>query len=82
MKELVVKTVLAIAFGASTASAATSATSSGPGYLVWAFLGFFAAIIIMQLLPGIALFIGMVRALFARSETKKPLVGVSGKDGQ
>lgn len=36
------------------------------GWLVLAFIGFFAAIVLMQAVPAIILFVGMVKSTFAK----------------
>ena len=52
----------------SVAYAATSAQSEGAGILTYFFIGFFALIIVSQLVPAMILFAGMVKGLFAPSE--------------
>ena len=52
----------------SAAYAATSAQSEGAGILTYFFIGFFALIIVSQLVPAMILFVGMVKGLFAGSE--------------
>ena len=52
----------------SVAYAATSAQSEGAGILTYFFIGFFALIIVSQLVPAMILFAGMVEGLFASSE--------------
>ena len=52
----------------SAAYAATNAQSEGAGILTYFFIGFFALIIVSQLVPAMILFVGMVKGLFAPSE--------------
>ena len=52
----------------SAAYAATNAQSEGAGILTYFFIGFFALIIVSQLVPAMILFAGMVKGLFASSE--------------
>ena len=52
----------------SAAYAATNAQSEGAGILTYFFIGFFALIIVSQLVPAMILFAGMVKGLFAPSE--------------
>ena len=54
----------------SAAYAATSVQGEGMGILAYAFIGFFALIIVSQLVPATILFIGMVRGLFSAREKK------------
>lgn len=53
---------------ASVAYTATSAQSEGAGILTYFFVGFFALIIVSQLIPALILFAGMVKGLFAGKE--------------
>ena len=52
----------------SAAYAATSAQSEGAGILTYFFIGFFALIIVSQLVPAMILFVGMIKGLFAGQE--------------
>ena len=52
----------------SVAYAATNAQSEGAGVLTYFFIGFFALIIVSQLVPAVILFAGMIKGLFARPE--------------
>ncbi|MCK4508517.1 MAG: hypothetical protein KAU27_08255 [Desulfuromonadales bacterium] len=60
--------VLMVMSTTSVAYAATSAQSEGSGVLTYFFLGFFALIIVSQLVPAMILFFGMVKGLFTSSE--------------
>jgi len=53
---------------ASAAYAATGMQSEGAGILAYFFVGFFALIIVTQLVPAMILFFGMVKGLFSSSE--------------
>ena len=53
---------------ASVAYAATNAQSEGAGILTYFFIGFFALIIVSQLVPAMILFVGMIKGLFAGQE--------------
>lgn len=52
----------------SAAYAATAGQGDGMGILTYAFIGFFALIIVSQLVPATILFIGMVKGLFSASQ--------------
>jgi hypothetical protein len=52
----------------STAYAANSAQSEGAGILTYFFIGFFALIIVSQLVPAMILFVGMIKGLFTSQE--------------
>ena len=54
--------------GASAAFAASGAQSQESGLLIYFFIGFFALIVVSQLVPAAILFIGMVRGVMARPE--------------
>ena len=60
--------VAMIAGSASAAYAASGMQSQETGILVYFFIGFFALIVISQLVPAVILFVGMIKGVFARSE--------------
>jgi hypothetical protein len=60
--------VLMVMSTTSVAYAATSAQSEGAGVLTYFFIGFFALIIVSQLVPTMILFFGMVKGLFTSAE--------------
>jgi len=57
-----------IAGSASAAFAAAGSEGEGMGVLAYAFIGFFALVIVSQLLPAMMLFVGLVKGLFSRPE--------------
>lgn len=57
-----------LVWGASAAYAAQSGDAAGTGWLGYLFTGFFAAVIVMQLVPAVILFVGMLKGLFAAAE--------------
>lgn len=67
------KTILssALAILISFASSAFAATEAdgGSSLLLFLFLGFFALIIVFQLVPAVILFYGMLKGLFSRDES-------------
>lgn len=71
-KEDVMKTMkvlISMAVGsASVAYAAAGTQGEGTGILAYFFVGFFALIIVTQLVPAMILFFGMVKGLFSSSE--------------
>jgi hypothetical protein len=74
-EEVAMKTTLRmliaiLAGSASAAYAAQGAEIEGAGVLAYLFIGFFALIVVTQLVPAMILFFGMVKGLFTR-ETKK-----------
>jgi len=56
--------------GASVAYAAPGSEGDGMSYLGYLFLGFFALIIVSQLVPAAMLFYGMIKGVFS-SRTDK-----------
>jgi hypothetical protein len=60
--------VTMMAGSASAAFAASGVQSQETGILVYFFIGFFALIIVSQLVPALILFIGMVKGVFSPSE--------------
>jgi hypothetical protein len=71
-KEAVMKTMkLLMAMMAGSASAVFAAAGTqgeDMGILAYMFIGFFALVVVSQLVPAMILFFGMVKALFSRSE--------------
>jgi len=77
MRTLMRSLVLALAGGGTVAYAAESAQSGEGGFLLFAFLGFFALIILFQLIPGLAMFWGMLKGVFSspsKNETRETAV--------
>ena len=54
----------------ATAFAATNTAAGNDGIFVWVFLGFFAMIVVGQLVPAIMLIVGMVKGITAKTEVK------------
>ena len=50
----------------ATAFAASGASDEGSGIFVWIFLGFFALIIVGQLVPAVMLITGLVKGIVAK----------------
>ena len=59
-----------MAGSSAAAYAASGVQGNDMGILTYAFIGFFALIIVSQLVPATILFIGMVRGLFSAREKK------------
>lgn len=54
----------------TTAFAAANAPAGGDGILVWIFLGFFAVIVVGQLIPAVMLVIGLVKGITTETKAK------------
>ena len=54
----------------ATAFAAAGAGEEGSGIFVWIFLGFFAVIVVGQLIPAVMLITGLVKGLASKKEAK------------
>lgn len=54
----------------ATAFAAANVTAGNDGIFVWIFLGFFAMIVVGQLIPAVMLLIGLVKGITAKAEAK------------
>ena len=71
-KEAIMKTmrilISMVAGSSSAAYAAAGAHSEGAGILAYFFIGFFALIIVTQLVPAMILFFGLVKGLITRPE--------------
>lgn len=55
-------------YGASAAYAAPGSEGDGVSWLGYLFLGFFALIIVSQLVPACILFVGMIKGVFSAGE--------------
>ena len=54
----------------ATAFAASNVPTGDDGIFVWIFLGFFALIVIGQLIPAFMLVIGLVKGITAKTKVK------------
>jgi hypothetical protein len=54
----------------ATAFAASGAAEEGSGIFVWIFLGFFAVIVVGQIVPAVLLMTGLVKGLTAKTGAK------------
>lgn len=54
----------------ATAFAAANAAAGNDGIFIWIFLGFFALIVVGQLVPAIMLIIGMVKGITTKADAK------------
>ena len=54
----------------ATAFAAANVPAGNDGIFVWIFLGFFAMIVVGQLVPAVMLVIGLVKGITAKTEVK------------
>jgi len=54
----------------ATAFAASAPGNEGSGVFVWIFLGFFAMIVVGQLVPAIMLITGLVKGITSKTEAK------------
>ena len=60
-----------VLLGTGSAYAATGSRSGGLGLGAIIFLGFLAAIVLLQLLPGLVLFGSLIAALFSKAAKKR-----------
>jgi hypothetical protein len=54
----------------ATAFAASAAGEEGSGIFVWIFLGFFAVIVVGQIIPAVMLVTGLVKGILAKRDVK------------
>ena len=54
----------------AAAFAASGAGEEGNGIFVWIFLGFFAVIVVGQLIPAVILITGLIKGATAKNEEK------------
>ena len=66
MKKTVRNTLIALITFSSTAFAAGSAAAGEGSLLLALFIGFFALIVVFQLVPATLMLIGMLRGVFGR----------------
>jgi len=66
MKNTLRNTLIALITFSSSAYAAGSTSASGGGLLLSLFIGFFALIIVCQLVPATIMLVGVLRGLFGR----------------
>ena len=66
MKKAILNSLILLAGLSSTAFAAAETGGVGSSFLLTLFIGFFALIIVFQLVPAVLLFSGMVKGLVAR----------------
>ena len=65
-------TLICVGMTVSTAAAETAPTAQGGGSLLLTlFIGFFALIVVFQLVPACLLFVGILKGLFARKPEAK-----------
>ena len=69
MKNTLRNALIALVTFSSSAFAAGPVADSSGSFLITLFVGFFALIVVFQLVPAILMFIGMVKGLFS-SKTK------------
>ena len=66
MKNAIRNSLIVLASLSTTAYAAAEAGDQGGSFLLTLFIGFFALIIVFQLVPAVLLFTGMLKGLFSR----------------
>jgi hypothetical protein len=54
----------------AAAFAASGSAEEGSGLFVWIFLGFFAVIVVGQLVPAVMLITGLVKGITSKTEAK------------
>jgi hypothetical protein len=57
-----------LVWGASAAYAAPGSEGESVGWLGYLFAGFFAVVIVTQLVPALILFVGMLKGIFSARE--------------
>lgn len=69
MKKMMRNTLIALMTFSSSAVFAAGQADAGEGSLLLSlFIGFFALIVVFQLVPAVIMLIGMVRGLFGRDQ--------------
>ncbi len=68
MKNTLRNTLIALITFSSSAFAATSNATGEGNLLLSLFIGFFALIVVFQLVPAVILFVGMVKGLVSKND--------------
>ena len=68
--KVLIALILAGIMGNGTAFAAANAPTGDDGFFVWIFLGFFAMIVVGQLVPAFMLIIGLVKGITSKTKVK------------
>ncbi|MFO7765383.1 MAG: hypothetical protein R6V33_03005 [Pelovirga sp.] len=68
MKSIVLNSLMIMVGLSSTAVASETAGAGEGGFLIALFLGFFALIVVFQLVPATLMLIGILRGLFGRDQ--------------
>lgn len=63
MKDILRNSLIALLTFSSAAFAATGANDGQSGFLLSLFIGFFALILVFQIVPAFLLFVGMIKGL-------------------
>jgi hypothetical protein len=81
MKTMRITTLLSVALltPATHALAETGARQDSSQFLIWAFLGMCAMIVVMQLMPVVILAVGLVKGLLKGKETPVEAKAVADK---
>ena len=70
MKNTLRNTLIALIAFSSSAHAAGSGSTGEGNLLLSLFIGFFALIVVFQLVPAVILFVGMVKGLISKDSKK------------
>lgn len=60
--------LICLSSSVSVVAAATESSNQGGSLLLTLFIGFFALIVVFQLVPACILFVGMMKGLFSRDQ--------------
>lgn len=80
MKTLLRSFALQLLLFVPAAFAAGSAEPGGSNLMMWLFLGFLALVIVLQMVPGVTLFIGMVKGLFSSTKQQSSIAAAKGEE--
>ncbi len=65
----IMMTLICVGTAVSSAVAAPASSGQGGSLLLTLFIGFFALIVVFQLVPACLLFVGILKGLFAKKHT-------------
>jgi len=70
MKKLVMQGLLMFGVAGSALAAGAAESGGGNGIMIALFLGFFAVIVVFQLIPSLLVFFSVIKEIFAQRQAK------------
>lgn len=80
MKTTIRSIALQLLLFVPAASAASTAETGGSQLMMWLFLGFLGLVVVLQMIPGITLFVGMIKGLFGSAKDGSRVASAKGDE--